>query len=179
MGSPRWFLDAPSHLYMRSCPSVGPSVRRSVRPLVPRYFRRWKSRILGASCAVYPALFWFFFWGVSGGGWVTIAMYYRWLSLNRRIYEWFPRPDPFHSAGTSQPGESPVTTADASSAANASGAAGGGNGNTSNSTSSNQVGGKNRMLWIGSLGYKVVPLLIVFASRRLTNPNAPSRRNQR
>ena len=25
------FLDAPSHLYMRSCPSVGPSVRPSVR----------------------------------------------------------------------------------------------------------------------------------------------------
>ena len=34
-------------------PSVGPSVRRSV----PCYFRRWKVRILGASCAVYPALF--------------------------------------------------------------------------------------------------------------------------
>jgi len=28
------FLDAPSHLYMRSCPSVRPSVRRSVRPSV-------------------------------------------------------------------------------------------------------------------------------------------------
>ena len=26
------FLDAPSHLYKRSCPSVRPSVRRSVRP---------------------------------------------------------------------------------------------------------------------------------------------------
>ena len=35
---------------------VRPSVRPSVRPLVPRYFRRWKVRILGASCAVYPAL---------------------------------------------------------------------------------------------------------------------------
>ena len=40
--------------------SVGPSVRRSVRPYVPCYFRRWKVRILGASCAVYPALFLFF-----------------------------------------------------------------------------------------------------------------------
>ena len=28
------FLDAPSHLYMRSCPSVGPSVRPSVRASV-------------------------------------------------------------------------------------------------------------------------------------------------
>ena len=33
------------------------SVRRSVGPYVPCYFRRWKERILGASCAVYPALF--------------------------------------------------------------------------------------------------------------------------
>ena len=44
--------------------SVRPSVRRSVGPsvgpLIPRYFRRWKVRILGASCAVYPALFLFF-----------------------------------------------------------------------------------------------------------------------
>ena len=38
---------------LRSCPSVRPSVG----PSVPRYFRRWKVRILGASCAVYPALF--------------------------------------------------------------------------------------------------------------------------
>ena len=58
------FLDAPSHLYMRSCPSVRPSVRRSVCPSVRLsvcpsrvFFRRWKVRILGASCAVYPALF--------------------------------------------------------------------------------------------------------------------------
>ena len=55
------FLDATTHLYQRSCPSVGPSVRPSVhpsvRPYVPCYFRRWKVRILGASCAVYPALF--------------------------------------------------------------------------------------------------------------------------
>ena len=28
------FLDASSHLYKRVCPSVGPSVRRSVRPSV-------------------------------------------------------------------------------------------------------------------------------------------------
>ena len=48
-----FFLDALSHLYKRSCPSV----RRSVGPYVPCYFRRWKVRILGASCAVYPALF--------------------------------------------------------------------------------------------------------------------------
>ena len=47
------FLDAPSHLYKRSCPSVGPSVG----PYVPCYFRRWKRRILGASSTVYPALF--------------------------------------------------------------------------------------------------------------------------
>ena len=47
------FLDAPSHFYIRLCPSVRPSVR----PYVPCYFRRWKERILGASCAVYPALF--------------------------------------------------------------------------------------------------------------------------
>ena len=51
------FLDAPSYLYKRSCPSVRPSVR----PYVPFYFRRWKVRILGASCAVYPSLFFFSF----------------------------------------------------------------------------------------------------------------------
>ena len=60
-GNPGPFLDAPSHLYKRSCPSVGPSVRSSVGPSVPCYFRRWKVRILGASCAVYPALF-ILFW---------------------------------------------------------------------------------------------------------------------
>ena len=38
------FLDAPSHLYKRLCPSVRPS---------PVIFKR----DLGASCAVYPALF--------------------------------------------------------------------------------------------------------------------------
>ena len=43
-------------------PSVGPSVRRSVRPYVPCYFQSWKERILGASCAVYPALFFFDKW---------------------------------------------------------------------------------------------------------------------
>ena len=43
MGSPRWFLDAPSHLYMRSCPSVDPSVRPSVRPSVgPALFSKVK-----------------------------------------------------------------------------------------------------------------------------------------
>ena len=41
-------------------PSVRPSVGPSVRPSVPSYFRRWKERILGASFAVYPALFYFF-----------------------------------------------------------------------------------------------------------------------
>ena len=44
----RLFLDAPSHLYKRVYPSVRPSVRPS-----PVIFRR----VLGASCAVYPALF--------------------------------------------------------------------------------------------------------------------------
>ena len=56
VGPVQQFLDAPSHLYKRSCLSIGPSVRRSVGPSVPRYFRRWKVHILGASCAVYPAL---------------------------------------------------------------------------------------------------------------------------
>ena len=37
--------------------SVGPSVCPSVGPSVPRYFWRWEVCILGASCAVYPALF--------------------------------------------------------------------------------------------------------------------------
>ena len=48
------FLDAPSHLfnYKRLCPSVGPSVRPLIRPS-PVIFKR----VLGASCAVYPALF--------------------------------------------------------------------------------------------------------------------------
>ena len=41
-----FFLDAPSHLYMRSCPSVRPSVRRSIRRSVPCYFRRHTRRIL-------------------------------------------------------------------------------------------------------------------------------------
>ena len=40
-----YFLDAPSHLYMRSCPSVRPSVRRSVGPYVPCYFRTSKNDI--------------------------------------------------------------------------------------------------------------------------------------
>ena len=37
--------------------SVRPSVRPSVSLSVPCYFRRWNEHILGASCAVYPALF--------------------------------------------------------------------------------------------------------------------------
>ena len=36
--------------------SIRPSVRPSVRRSGPCYFRRWKVCILGASCAVYPAL---------------------------------------------------------------------------------------------------------------------------
>ena len=50
------FLDAPSHLCKRLCPSVGPSVRRSVR-WSRVIFVGEKHAILGASCAVYPALF--------------------------------------------------------------------------------------------------------------------------
>ena len=40
--------------------SIRGRVRPSVGPYVPCYFWRWKVRILGASCAVYPALFYFF-----------------------------------------------------------------------------------------------------------------------
>ena len=40
------FLDAPSHLYMRVCPSVRPSVGPSVGPSVPRYFQTRTRRIL-------------------------------------------------------------------------------------------------------------------------------------
>ena len=36
---------------------VRPSVRPSVGPYVPCYFRGWKVRPLGASCAVYPLIF--------------------------------------------------------------------------------------------------------------------------
>ena len=43
------FLDAPSHLYKRVCPSVGPSVRPSGTPSL--------RRLLGASYAEYSALF--------------------------------------------------------------------------------------------------------------------------
>ena len=49
-------------------PSVRRSVRRSVRPYVPCYFRRWKESILGASCAVYPALFPLFAFSLSVDG---------------------------------------------------------------------------------------------------------------
>ena len=40
-----WFLDAPSHLYKRVCPSVRPSVRLSVRPSVTHKFKPCKSAI--------------------------------------------------------------------------------------------------------------------------------------
>ena len=43
------FLDSPSHLYKRVCPSVRPSVRPSVSIK--------EKRGLGASYAVYPVLF--------------------------------------------------------------------------------------------------------------------------
>ena len=39
------FLDAPSHLYKRVCPSVRPSVGPSVGPSVPRYFQTRFRRI--------------------------------------------------------------------------------------------------------------------------------------
>ena len=54
---------------------VRPSVRRSVGPLVPCYFRSWKVRILGASFAVYPALFF-----------LSSKMASRLKSVIRRIY---------------------------------------------------------------------------------------------
>ena len=46
------FLDAPSHLYKRVCPSVRVSVRPSVSILKNAVYR-----VLGASYAGYPALF--------------------------------------------------------------------------------------------------------------------------
>ena len=39
------FLDATTHLYKRLCPSVGPSVGRSVCPSVPRYFQTLKIEV--------------------------------------------------------------------------------------------------------------------------------------
>ena len=48
------FLDAPSHLYKRSCPSVRRSVRRSVGPSVPRYFQTRTRRILCRVSAIRP-----------------------------------------------------------------------------------------------------------------------------
>ena len=74
-----WFLDAPPHLYKRSCPSVRRSVRRSVRPSVrpsPVIFRR----VLGASCAVYPALF-----PQSFLGWSTVFLF-----LCISLFEFYP-----------------------------------------------------------------------------------------
>ena len=46
------FLDAPSLLFKRVCLYVRPSVRPSVSILKNAVYR-----LLGASCAVYPALF--------------------------------------------------------------------------------------------------------------------------
>ena len=54
-GLPFIFRCAVASLY--EVVSVRPSVRPSVGPYVPCYFRRWWVRVLGASCAVYPALF--------------------------------------------------------------------------------------------------------------------------
>ena len=51
------FLDAPSHLYKRVCPSVRPSVCPSVRPWVRGSVSIKEKRGLGASYVGYPALF--------------------------------------------------------------------------------------------------------------------------
>ena len=53
LGAGTLFLDATSHLYKRVCPSVRPSVRWSVRRSVTPSLRR----LLVASYAEYPALF--------------------------------------------------------------------------------------------------------------------------
>ena len=60
-------LDAPSHLYKRACPSVRPSVRPS-----PVIFKH----VLGASCAMYPALFCVLFgiFGLFGRSTMDISM---------------------------------------------------------------------------------------------------------
>ena len=58
---PGCFLDAPSHLYKRVCPSVRPSVRRAVGPSVRRSVTPSLRRVRGASYAVYSALFVFEF----------------------------------------------------------------------------------------------------------------------
>ena len=57
----RAFLDAPSHLFKRMCPSVRPSARRSVgpsvRPSVPCHFQTRTRRILcRVSGLVFPTL---------------------------------------------------------------------------------------------------------------------------
>ena len=49
------FLVATKRLYMRVCPSVGPSVGWSVRPSLTRFF----FGLLGATNSVYTALFYF------------------------------------------------------------------------------------------------------------------------
>ena len=46
---------------MRRHISIRGRFHPSVGPYVPCYFWRWKVRILGASCAVYPSLFFHFF----------------------------------------------------------------------------------------------------------------------
>ena len=53
LGLAATFLDAPSNLYKRVCPSVRPSVSPSVRRSAKPSLRR----LLGASCAEYSALF--------------------------------------------------------------------------------------------------------------------------
>ena len=64
------FLDAPSHLYKRVCPSVLPSVRPSVRPSVPSYFqtrtRRILCRVSGLVLLTFALLFFIFFWRKVG-----------------------------------------------------------------------------------------------------------------
>ena len=51
------FLDAPSHLYKRVCPSVCPSVRGSVCGSVRGSVSIKENRELGASYVGYQALF--------------------------------------------------------------------------------------------------------------------------
>ena len=55
------FLDAPSHLYKRVCPSVGPSVRPWVRPSVGPSVNIKEKRGLGAFYVGYPTLLRYFF----------------------------------------------------------------------------------------------------------------------
>ena len=66
------FLDAPSHLYMRSCPSVGPSVGPSVRRSVPLFLkvksthtRRILCRVSGLVYSALPTIS--YRWRLIGG----------------------------------------------------------------------------------------------------------------